>query len=60
MTEQEKEQSAILYSYYADWFKATDNRYASEFDLGQHLYENLSERAKQAVYEAYEERNRCS
>lgn len=60
MTQQEKELSVILFSYYADWFKSVDSRNASEFDLGQHLYENLSERAKRACYDAYEESNRCS
>jgi hypothetical protein len=60
MTNNEIEAYKVLFSYYADWFASVASRQASEHDLGQHLYEQLSETAKKAVFEAYEENNRCS
>ena len=60
MNKQEKELASILFEYYRDWFSGVMDKQASEFDLGEHLYENLSDRAKRHVYDAMEERNRCS
>lgn len=54
MTNEEKHKAEILHNYLRDWFASVEDGQATEVDLQEYLYFNLTEKAKGHIYEDYE------
>jgi hypothetical protein len=54
MTNEEKHKAEILHNYLRDWFASVEDGQATEVDLQEYLYFNLTEKAKGHIYEVYE------
>lgn len=54
MTNEEKDKANIIYGYLRDWFASVEDGSASDELLLEYLYTELSEKAKNHIYEDYD------
>ena len=54
MTNEEQDKAKIIYGYLRDWFNSVEGGDASEADLLEYLYTELSDKAKGHIYEDYD------
>lgn len=54
MTNEERDKANIIYEYLRDWFNSVEDGSASDKDLLEYLYTELSEKAKGHIYEDYD------
>jgi hypothetical protein len=54
MTNEEQDKANIIYGYLRDWFNSVESGDASDKDLLEYLYVNLSDKAKGHIYEDYD------